>query len=209
VKHRERRKARAAVNIRKQDMSKKNNAPVVVPSVEQVETELGKIRYRKQFVKTLINTLAVLIVVAAAAVLISTILMPVVQVSGESMSPTLNHGDILVTLNTDNIRKGDLCCVSWQNKMLLKRVIAVQGDEVNIESDGDVYVNGELLDEPYVIKKSMGICDITFPYEVPDNKIFILGDNRELSVDSRNADIGSIGKDQIIGKVLFRIWPLK
>ncbi|MBO4877199.1 MAG: signal peptidase I [Ruminococcus sp.] len=190
-------------------MSKKNQEPVVVPSVEQVESELEKIRYRKRFVRTLLNTLAVLIVVAAAAVLVSTLFMPVIQVSGDSMSPTLNHGDILVTINTDNIKQGDLCCVSWQNKMLLKRVIGLPGDEITIEKDGSVYVNSELLDEPYVIKKSMGQCDITFPYEVPDNRIFILGDNRELSVDSRNADIGSIDKDQIIGKVMFRIWPLK
>lgn len=190
-------------------MSKKTNEPVVVPSVEQVESELNKIKYRKRFVKTMFNTLAVLIVVAAAAVLVSTIFMPVIQVSGDSMSPTLNHGDVLVTLNTDSISQGDLCCVSWQNKMLLKRVIGLPGDKIVIDCSGDVYVNDKLLDEPYVIKKSIGQCDITFPYEVPDNKIFILGDNRELSVDSRNADIGSIGKEQIIGKVMFRIWPLK
>lgn len=190
-------------------MSIDNNDKIVVPSVEQVESELSKIRYRKKFIRTLINTVAVLIVVAAAAVLISTIFMPVVQVSGDSMKPSLNDGDVLVTINTDNVSYGDLCCVSWQNKMLLKRVIALPGDEVSIDNDGSVFVNGELLDEPYVIKKSMGQCDIAFPYEVPDNKIFILGDNRELSVDSRNSDIGSIGKEQIVGKVMFKIWPVK
>ena len=190
-------------------MSDENKIPVVIPSEEQVESELNRIRYRKRFIRTLLNTVAVLIVVAAAAVLVSTIFLPVIQVSGDSMSPTLNDGDILVTLNTDSVTYGDLCCVSWQNKMLLKRVIGLAGDVISISGDGSVTVNGELLDEPYVIEKSLGQCEIAFPYEVPANQIFILGDNRMLSADSRNSDIGSISSDQIIGKVLFRIWPLR
>ncbi|MBQ6040165.1 MAG: signal peptidase I [Oscillospiraceae bacterium] len=189
-------------------MQDNHQEPIIVPSEEQVESELNRIRYRKKFFRTLLNTVAVLIVVAAAAVLVSTIFMPVIQVSGDSMSPTLNDGDILVTFNTDHIEYGDLCCVSWQNKMLLKRVIGLPGDTVSIREDGSVYVNGTLLDEPYVIEKSIGDCEISFPYAVPDNQIFILGDNRIRSVDSRNKDIGSITKEQIIGKVLFRIWPL-
>lgn len=190
-------------------MAAENKAPVVIPSEEQVESELNRIRYRKRFIRTLLNTAAVLIVVAAAAVLVSTIFMPVIQVSGDSMSPTLNDGDVLVTLNTDSVTYGDLCCVSWQNKMLLKRVVGLAGDVISISGDGSVTVNGKLLDEPYVIEKSLGQCDIAFPYEVPADKIFILGDNRMLSVDSRNSDIGSIGAEQIVGKVLFRIWPLR
>lgn len=190
-------------------MSDENKIPVVIPSEEQVESELNRIRYRKRFIRTLLNTVAVLIVVAAAAVLVSTIFLPVIQVSGDSMSPTLNDGDILMTLNTDSVTYGDLCCVSWQNKMLLKRVIGLAGDVISISGDGSVTVNGELLDEPYVIEKSLGQCEIAFPYEVPANQIFILGDNRMLSADSRNSDIGSISSDQIIGKVLFRIWPLR
>ncbi|MBR3045150.1 MAG: signal peptidase I [Oscillospiraceae bacterium] len=182
---------------------------VEIPSPEQVEAELEKIRYRRRFGRTLLQTAAVLVVVAAAAVLISTIFMPVIQVSGGSMSPTLNDGDVLVTLNTKRISYGDLCCVSWQNKMLLKRVIGLSGDTVSIAEDGSVTVNGVLLDEPYVIEKSLGQCDITFPYVVPEDKIFLLGDNRLLSADSRSADIGCIGHDQIIGKVLFRIWEKK
>ena len=182
---------------------------VEIPSPEQVEAELEKIRYRRRFGRTLLQTAAVLVVVAAAAVLISTIFMPVIQVSGGSMSPTLNDGDVLVTLNTKRISYGDLCCVSWQNKMLLKRVIGLSGDTVSIAEDGSVTVNGVLLDEPYVIEKGLGQCDITFPYVVPEDKIFLLGDNRLLSADSRSADIGCIGHDQIIGKVLFRIWEKK
>ena len=165
---------------------------VEIPSPEQVEAELEKIRYRRRFGRTLLQTAAVLVVVAAAAVLISTIFMPVIQVSGGSMSPTLNDGDVLVTLNTKRISYGDLCCVSWQNKMLLKRVIGLSGDTVSIAEDGSVTVNGVLL-----------------PYVVPEDKIFLLGDNRLLSADSRSADIGCIGHDQIIGKVLFRIWEKK
>lgn len=187
-------------------MPENENKPVAVPSAEQVESALNRIRYRRRFLRGLLNTTAVVVVVAAAAVLISTLCMPVIQVSGDSMSPTLNDGDILVTLNTDRVSYGDLCCVSWQNKMLLKRVIGRAGDIISIEPDGTVLRNGEQLEEPYVIEKSLGDCDINFPYEVPDRKIFILGDNRTLSVDSRNADIGSIGEDQIVSKVLFRLW---
>lgn len=179
---------------------------VAMPSPEQVEAEMQKIRYRRKFGRSLLQTVAVLVVVAAAAVLISTIFLPVIQVSGSSMSPTLNDGDVLVTLNTKQVSYGDLCCVSWQNKMLLKRVIGLSGDTISIAEDGSVTVNDRLLDEPYVIQKSLGQCDITFPYQVPENQIFILGDNRSLSADSRNADIGCISNDQIVGKVLFRIW---
>ncbi len=189
--------------------STENRDPVFIPTEEQVETELNRIRYRKKFISTLINTAAVLIVVAAAAVLVSTIFMPVIQVSGDSMSPTLDDGDVLVTFKTGNVAYGDLCCVSWQNKMLLKRVVGLPGDVIEMDPDGGVYVNGTLLDEPYVIEKSLGDCDISFPYEVPDQKIFLLGDNRSRSVDSRNKDIGCIEKEQIVGKVLFRIWPFR
>lgn len=189
-------------------MADENKRPVLIPSEEQVESELNRIRYRKRFIRTLFNTAAVLVVVAAAAVLVSTIFLPVIQVSGNSMSPTLNDGDILVTLNTESVTYGDLCCVSWQNKMLLKRVIGLAGDVITIGADGSVTVNGRVIDEPYVTEKALGQCDISFPYEVPADKIFILGDNRMLSADSRSSDIGSIGAEQIVGKVLFRIWPL-
>lgn len=190
-------------------MADENKRPVLIPSEEQVESELNRIRYRKRFIRTLFNTAAVLVVVAAAAVLVSTIFLPVIQVSGNSMSPTLNDGDILVTLNTESVTYGDLCCVSWQNKMLLKRVIGLAGDVITIGADGSVTVNGRVIDEPYVTEKALGQCDISFPYEVPADKIFILGDNRMLSADSRSSDIGSIGAEQIVGKVLFRIWPLR
>jgi len=148
-------------------------------------------------------------VVAAAAVLLSTLLFPVVQVSGDSMEPTFKSGDILVLVKTKEINYSDLCCASWQNKTLLKRVIGMPGDSINIDSEGNVYVNDKLLEEPYFEKKSLGKCQLEFPYQVPDNKYFLLGDQRENSSDSRNPDVGCVSEDQIIGRVMFRIWPLK
>lgn len=182
---------------------------VTMPSREQVETELGKIKYKRKFLSTLLSTVSILIVVAALAVLASTLFFPVVQVSGTSMEPTLKNGDILVLVKTDNVKQGELCCVSWQNKTLLKRVIGLPGDVIDMDDQGNVSVNNVPLEEPYVTEKSLGICEIEFPYLVPDNKIFLLGDRRESSVDSRSTAIGCVGKDQIIGKVFFKVWPIK
>jgi signal peptidase I len=142
-------------------------------------------------------------------VLVSTIFFPVVQVAGDSMKPTLENGDILVLFKTEKVSYGDLCCVSWQNKTLLKRVIGLSGDKIDIDQQGNVFVNDELLDEPYVENKCLGNCEIEFPYQVPDNKVFILGDQRDSSVDSRSIAIGCVGTDQIIGHVIFKVWPLK
>lgn len=177
-----------------------------MPSLEQVETELKNINYKKRFRRTLLSTMSILIVVAAAAVLISTLFFPVIQVSGNSMEPTLQNGDVLVLVKSDKVSYGDLCCVSWQNKTLLKRVIGLPGDVITIDQQGNVYVNDKLLDEPYVPEKSLGNCDIEFPYEVPDNKIFLLGDKRSVSVDSRSSAIGCVEKDQVVGHVLFKVW---
>lgn len=182
---------------------------VTMPSKEQIETELGKIKYKKKFLGTLFSTVSILIVVAALAVLASTLFFPVVQVSGTSMEPALKNGDILVLVKSDDVEQGDLCCVSWQNKTLLKRVIGLPGDVIDMDDQGNVSVNNKPLDEPYVTEKSLGICEIEFPYLVPDNKIFLLGDRRETSVDSRSAAIGCVGKDQIVGKVFFKVWPIK
>lgn len=190
-------------------MAEDKNTAVSMPSVEQIENELKKINYNRKFIKTLLSTISVLIVVAASAVLVSTLFFPVIQVSGNSMEPTLKDGDILVLVKSNDVTYGDLCCVSWQNKVLLKRVIGLPGDKINIDSEGNVYVNNELLDEPYVANKSLGSCEIEFPYLVPDNKIFLLGDQREISVDSRSSAIGCAGKDQIVGHVLFKVWPFK
>lgn len=190
-------------------MSSNEKAPVSMPSLQQVEAELENINYKKRFRNTLLSTISILIVVAAVAVLISTLFFPVIQVSGNSMEPTLKDGDILVLVKSDKVSYGDLCCVSWQNKTLLKRVIGLPGDIITINQQGDVYVNDELLDEPYVPEKCLGSCDIEFPYEVPDNKLFLLGDQRSISVDSRSSAIGSVGMDQVVGRVLFKVWSGK
>lgn len=187
----------------------KKRVPESMPSVEQVESELKSINYKKKFRKTLLSTVSILIVVAAIAVLMSTLFFPVVQVVGKSMEPTLNEGDILVLVKSDKVTYGDLCCVSWQNKSLLKRVIGLSGDMVEIDGDGNVFINGALLDEPYVEEKMLGKCEIEFPYKVPENKVFILGDQRETSVDSRSNAIGCVGTDQIVGRVLFKVWSKK
>lgn len=173
---------------------------------QQVKKEKDKIARRKKYFRMLRNTFAVLIVVAAIAVLISTLFMPVIQVSGDSMEPTLKDGDILLLVKTKNFDCGDLCCVSWHNKMLLKRVIGLPGDKIDIDSDGNVSVNGKLLDEPYAQDKSLGECDVQFPLTVPENSLFILGDKRASSIDSRSSAIGCVDKEQVIGRVLFTLW---
>lgn len=179
-----------------------------MPSINQIEAERKKISYKQRFRKTMASTVSVLIVVAAAAVLISTILLPVIQVSGNSMNPTLSDGDVLVLFNSRNCERGDLCCISWGNKKLLKRVIGLPGDEINMDIDGNVYVNNEMIREPYVSEKALGECDIEFPCLVPENSFFILGDHRRTSIDSRNSAIGCVSNDQITGRVIFRVWPI-
>lgn len=190
-------------------MSAKKRIPQTLPSVEQVESELKNIGYKKKFRSTMLSTISILIVVAAVAVLVSTLFFPVVQVAGSSMEPSLKEGDILVLIKSDKVEYGDMCCVSWQNKTLLKRVIGLSGDVIDMDDDGNVHVNGKLLDEPYVENKALGNCEIEFPYQVPENEFFILGDQRESSVDSRSSAIGCVGSDQIIGRVLFRVWSKK
>ncbi len=177
-----------------------------LPSPKQVRAVHDKLAYRARLKKVLMSTLSVLIVVAAAAVLVSTLFLPVIQVSGDSMEPTLNNGDIILLVKTKHYSTGQLCCVAWQNKLLLKRVIGLPGDSINIDADGNVSVNGELLDEPYVINKSLGECDISFPYVVPDDKMFVLGDRRDTSIDSRSSAIGCVSDEQMVGRMLFRIW---
>lgn len=180
-----------------------------VPTVEQIETERRRLQRRREFGRTLRSTLYALIVVAAAAALIATLVFPVLQVTGASMTPTLENGDLVVALKTGKFETGDLIGFYWQNTLLLKRVVAGPGDYVNIDGDGNVYINGELLDEPYVKEKSLGQCDIEFPYQVPENRYFVLGDHRDTSVDSRSSMIGCVSADQVVGRVFLRVWPLK
>lgn len=188
-------------------MANKHDIKVAVPSLNEIQTERKRIRRGQYYRKALRGTVAVLVVVAAVAVLITTLFLPILQVSGDSMSPTLDHDEIVVLLKTDKMNYGDLIGFYYQGKILLKRVIALPEDEVVIDGEGNVYVNGKILEETYITDKSLGDCDLEFPYKVPPESYFVLGDLRSNSVDSRNSQIGAISKEDIIGKVFIRAWP--
>ena len=190
-------------------MGRKTDKKVFVPSLKDIQTERKRIRRGSLYWQALRSTIAVLVVVAAVAVLITTLFLPILQISGDSMSPTLEHDEIVILLKTKDFEQGDLIGFYYQGKILLKRVIALPGDEVAIDAEGNVYVNGALLDEPYVTDKSLGDCDLEFPYIVPGTGYFVLGDQRSNSVDSRNSVIGAISQEDLIGKVFLRVWPLE
>ena len=186
---------------------KKIKSSFAFPTVEQIEKEISREKYNRKYKKVLKSTMASLVVVAAIAVLIATLALPVLQIKGSSMEPTLNDEEIVILLKTSNLKRGQLCCFSYQNKFLIKRVIGLPGDTVSIREDGTVYINGDILDEPYILDKALGECDIDFPVNVTDNHYFILGDHRSTSIDSRNSVVGMVSKDQIVGKIFFRVWP--
>ena len=180
-----------------------------LPTKQQVETERKRYRRQKAYNKALSGTIYVLTIVAAVAVLIATLVLPVLQIEGTSMEPTLVNGDIVLLTKSVNFDRGQLCGFSWNNKLLIKRVIGIPGDWIEIDTDGTVYLNGEKLDEPYAQQLAMGECDLEFPFQVPQEQYFVLGDMRESSIDSRNTLIGCVEKDQIVGNVFFRIWPFE
>ena len=179
-----------------------------MPPLELLQKELKRERYRRRFIRILRSSFNALIVVAAVAALIATLLLPVLQIAGTSMEPGLMDGDIVVLAKTDNLKTGDLCAFYYSNKILIKRVIGIPGDYIWISKDGTVYVNNEELIEPYVSEKALGECDLEFPYQVAENYYFMMGDQRATSIDSRSSVIGCIPEDQMIGKILFKIWPL-
>ncbi|MCD8363842.1 MAG: signal peptidase I [Lachnospiraceae bacterium] len=181
---------------------------VPIPSEAAVDAERERLQYQKKYLQTLRTTIYALIIVAAATILLATMFLPVLQVSGTSMEPTLSDGDITVLVKNADFETGDLVGFYYQNKLLLKRVIGGPGDIIDIDSEGNVYVNDELIDEPYITEKSPGETDITYPYQVPENRYFVMGDNRSVSIDSRSSTIGCIEVDQIVGKVIIRVWPL-
>lgn len=180
-----------------------------LPRIEELERAIELERQRKRYWRTLFGTISILIVAAAAAVLLSFSIFPVFRIYGDSMAPNLAGGDVVVTVRSQNPRAGDVTAFYYNNKILVKRVIAAAGDWVSMEENGDVYVNGELLSEPYLTDKSLGDCERSFPCQVPDGHYFVLGDHRELSADSRSEAVGFVAQEQLAGKLLFRIWPLK
>ena len=189
-------------------MKSKTMQPRELPTVEQLAAELGREKYKRRYKRVLRSTIYTLIVVAAVAVLVATIWMPVLQIYGASMTPTLDEGDIVISVKGSNFAPGDMVAFYMGNKILVKRCIAGPGQWVDIDADGNVYVDGELLDEPYLTEKALGDCDIALPYQVPDNRYFCMGDHRSTSVDSRSTTVGCVSDEQIVGKIVFRVWPL-
>ena len=187
---------------------RKRNKPIDLPTTEQIEQERNRLRYQRRYSRTLKSTIAILVVVAAAAILVATLWMPVLRIYGTSMVPTLEDGQIVVSVKSSSFEPGDIVAFYHGNKLLIKRFIAGPADWVDIDADGNVSVNGTVLDEPYIAEKAYGETNITLPYQVPDKRYFLMGDNRDVSVDSRNTAVGCVSDEQIVGKVVFRIWPL-
>ncbi|MCI8474958.1 MAG: signal peptidase I [Oscillospiraceae bacterium] len=185
----------------------KRRFPEKRPSVEVLEAELRRENYRKRYRSVLRNTIYTLITVAAAAVLIATLLLPVLQITGTSMAPNLLEGDIVVSMNGSKYKPGDVIAFYFDNKVLVKRVIATAGQWVDIDENGTVYLDGEVLEEPYLQEKALGQCNIELPYQVPESRIFVMGDHRSVSLDSRNTAVGCVSDEQIVGRLIFRIWP--
>lgn len=181
---------------------------VNLPSSGEVEQELKRERYKRRYRSTLKSTIFALVTAAAAAVLVATLWLPVLQIYGASMTPTLREGEIVVSVKADKLEPGDIVAFYYGNKVLIKRYIAGPGQWVNILEDGTVLVNDQVLEEPYLAQKALGICDLEFPYQVPDKTYFLLGDERETSVDSRHSSVGCISEEEMVGKIIFRVWPL-
>lgn len=176
---------------------------------EQLEAEWNRMQYRKRYYRVLRSTIGTLITVAAIAVLVATLWMPVLKIYGNSMTPTLMSGEIILTRKTSEFESGDIVAFYYNNKILVKRVIGQAGDWIDIAKDGTVYVNQMVLKEPYLTEKALGDYDIELPYQVPDGRLFVMGDHRSVSVDSRSSTVGCIAQEQIVGKIIFRVWPLK
>ena len=186
---------------------KRRTAPQL-PPIQDVRAELRREKYKRRYVSVFASTVSALIVVAAVAVLVATLWLPVLRIYGSSMTPTLQDGEVIFSLKTAEPEPGDVIAFYYNNKILVKRVIGRPGDWINITEDGTVYVNEIRLDEPYVAELALGECDLTFPYQVPDGKWFVLGDHRATSVDSRSSVVGCVSQEQVVGKILFRVWPL-
>lgn len=192
------------------EKNKKSLKPIEEWStIEQLEQELQREIYKRNYFSVLRSTIFTLITVAAVAVLIAVLLLPVLQIYGSSMSPTLTEGNIVVSIKGSSFETGDVVAFYYNNKILIKRVIGQAGDWIDIQDDGTVTVNGNEIDEPYLMDKALGECDIELPFQVPESRIFVMGDNRSVSVDSRSTTVGCVAEEQIVGKIVFRVWPLQ
>lgn len=180
-----------------------------LPTTEQLRKELQREKHRHNFAVSLRSTLFGLVTVAAAAILVAVLLLPVLRIYGSSMNPSLSEGDIVLSLKGGDFETGDVIAFYYNNKVLVKRVIAQAGEWVNIDADGNVYVDNHRIEEPYLTEApALGDCNIPLPYQVPESKLFVMGDNRSVSVDSRNTAVGCVAEEQIVGKVAFCVWPL-
>lgn len=178
-----------------------------LPTTKQLEEELKRERTKKEGNRLVRNIIFALVTVSAAAVLVATLFLPILQIYGTSMTPTLTEGDIVLSVKGSQFERGDVISFYYNNKILVKRVIAFEGEYVNIGEDGTVYINNKTIEEPYLTEKAFGECDLKLPYQVPAGKIFVLGDHRDTSVDSRSSVMGCISEEQIVGKIIFRVWP--
>lgn len=189
-------------------MKRKQPKTLEVPTTEELESELKRVRYRRRYHSVLCSTIYTLITVAACAVLVATLWLPVLQIYGKSMTPTLMDGEIIFSVKTSEFEAGDVISFYYNNKILVKRVIATAGEWVDIDEEGIVSVDGYVLEEPYLEEHAFGDCNLDLPYQVPEGKVFVMGDHRSTSVDSRNTAVGCVAQEQIVGKIIFRIWPL-
>ena len=187
----------------------KQGKTVDQPTLSQLKSELKRIRYRSRYQRVLWSTFFALVVVAAFAILAATLWFPVLEIYGMSMTPTLSESEIVVSVKSENVDRGQLIAFYFGNKILVKRVIATSGQQIDIDPQGNVSVDGVQLDEPYVSEKAIGNCNITLPYQVPDGRIFVMGDRRSTSIDSRNKTVGCIAEEQIVGKLVFCVWPFE
>lgn len=185
-----------------------NNNIKALPETEEIRKAYEQVSYTRRLRRSVVSTVNILIVVAAVAVIVATLLLPVLRIYGDSMRDTLDNGDLVVSVKGASFETGDVIAFYYNNNILVKRVIAGPGQWVDIDTDGNVYVDQQAVEEPYLKEKAYGEPDIMFPYQVPDDRFFVMGDNRAVSVDSRNTSVGCVSTEQIVGKIILRIWPL-